>query len=135
MIVRHNTTFLPAVIAPVLADLLVCGFSALRAEKPHTIEKGSTAFVTSFSPGGRKTSNKYRLENVSNCVFRYCDRQVFTAPSAGFPPGPASAARRAARWRPHRPAAQRQVAGAAIHRRPQSRPVAADSRPPRPRPA
>ena len=25
-------------IALVLADLLVCGFSALRAEKPHTIE-------------------------------------------------------------------------------------------------
>ena len=27
----------------VLADLLVCGFSALRAEKPPTIEKESTA--------------------------------------------------------------------------------------------
>ena len=27
----------------VLADRLVCGFSALRAEKPHTIEKDSTA--------------------------------------------------------------------------------------------
>ena len=35
--------FLPAVIALVLADLLVCGFKALRAEKPHTIEKESTA--------------------------------------------------------------------------------------------
>jgi hypothetical protein len=27
----------------VLADLLVCGFSALRAEKPHTFEKERTA--------------------------------------------------------------------------------------------
>jgi len=26
-----------------LTALLVCGFSALRAEKPHTIEKSSTA--------------------------------------------------------------------------------------------
>jgi hypothetical protein len=34
---------LPAVIALVLADLLMCGFSVLRAEKPHMIEKEGTA--------------------------------------------------------------------------------------------
>jgi len=42
---HHNATFcLPFDFAQderqqVRADLLVCGFSALRAEKPHTIEK------------------------------------------------------------------------------------------------
>ena len=33
----HNVTFSPA-FALLLADIFVCGFSALRAEKPHTIE-------------------------------------------------------------------------------------------------